>query len=247
MARRRSRSSSGRGHTRSLGARLGAFVARAVAALLVLWIAATAGAVVLLRYVDPPVTAMMLQQPVPLREIRHRWVRRDAIAAAAAHAAIAAEDQRFLTHNGFDLESIERALNDYRAGHGLRGASTITQQVAKNIFLWPGRSFVRKGIEAYFTLLIEAAWTKERILEVYLNVAELGTGVFGVEAAAQRFYGLSAAELTAEQAALLAAVLPSPRRYSIESPSEYVLGRRDWVLGQMRSLHADGHFRSLAW
>jgi monofunctional glycosyltransferase len=106
---------------------------------------------------------------------------------------------------------------------------------------------VRKGVEAYFTLLIEACWPKERILEVYLNVAELGNGVFGVEAAARRFFRSSAAELTPEQAALLAAVLPSPRRYSVEQPGDYVRGRQSWVLGQMRSLHADGHFRSLAW
>ncbi|MBN1239820.1 MAG: monofunctional biosynthetic peptidoglycan transglycosylase [Gammaproteobacteria bacterium] len=243
MARRRDNTRP----TRSISSRIGSFVARTLVAVLVLWLGVTAGAVALLRYVDPPVTAMMFQQPVPLREVQHHWVERRAIAVAAAHAVIAAEDQRFLTHNGFDLESIERALEDYRAGEGLRGASTITQQVAKNLFLWPGRSFVRKGVEAYFTLLIEAFWTKERTLEVYLNVAELGTGVFGVEAAARRFFRTSAGELTAEQAALLAAVLPSPRRYSVEQPSDYVRGRRDWVLGQMRSLDTDGHFNALAW
>jgi monofunctional glycosyltransferase len=232
---------------RPKGFRVGRFFARTFAALLVVWIGGTVAAVVLLRYFDPPVTAMMLQQPVPLARTEHYWVERPAIAASAAHAAIAAEDQRFLQHNGLDFASIEQALHAYRAGDGLRGASTITQQVAKNLFLWPGRSFVRKGVEAYFTLLIEACWPKERILEVYLNVAELGNGVFGVEAAARRFFRSSAAELTPEQAALLAAVLPSPRRYSVEQPSDYVRGRQSWVLGQMRSLHADGHFRSLAW
>jgi monofunctional glycosyltransferase len=232
---------------RSTGFRFGRFVARTLVALLLLWLGSTAGLVFLLRYVDPPITAMMLQQPVPLARTEQYWVDRRSIAASAAHAAIAAEDQRFLQHNGFDFASIEQAFNAYRAGEGLRGASTITQQVAKNLFLWPGRSFVRKGIEAYFTLLIEAFWPKERILEVYLNVAELGNGVFGVEAAARSFFRASAAELTPEQAALLAAVLPSPRRYSVEQPSDYVLGRQRWVLGQMRSLGADGRYRGLAW
>src|SRR5690606_24576455 len=129
----------------------------------------------------------------------------------------------------------------------LRGASTISQQVAKNLFLWPGRSFARKGIEAYFTLLIEALWPKERILEVYLNVAELGEGIFGVEAAAQAFFGTSAAALGPEQAALLAAVLPNPKVLRVDAPSEYVRGRRDWILGQMRTLHAYGHYRGLDW
>lgn len=231
----------------AVGSRLGRLFARTLAASLLLWFAGTAGAVALLRTFNPPVTAMMFQQPVPLRAIEHRWVDAESISAAAAHAVIAAEDQRFLTHNGFDFESMQRAWKDYRAGEGLRGASTISQQVAKNLFLWPGRSFVRKGIEAYFTLLIETLWPKERILEVYLNVAELGNGVFGVEAAARRFFGASAADLTPEQAALLAAVLPSPRRYSVEEPGDYVRGRRDWVLGQMRSLRADGHFSALVW
>lgn len=240
MARRKQR-------RKTAGFRFGRFGARAVASLLVLWFGGTLAAVAVLRYSNPPVTAMMLQQPVPLREISHRWVDRGAIAPSAARAAISSEDQRFLQHNGFDLASIEQAWADYRAGDGLRGASTISQQVAKNLFLWPGRSFVRKGIEAYFTLLIEALWPKERILEVYLNVAELGTGVFGVEAAARRFFGISAAELTPEQAALLAAVLPSPRNYRVEEPSDYVRGRQAWVLGQMRSLAADGHFEGLAW
>src|SRR5690606_7030343 len=179
-------------------------------AVVLSWLAGTAALVGLLRFVDPPVTAMMLQQDVPVRAQKHVWASRGSIAADAAYAVIASEDQRFLTHNGFDFEQIRRAVEDYRNGRGLRGASTISQQVAKNLFLWPGRSFARKGVEAYFTLLIEAIWPKERILEVYLNVAELGEGIFGVEAAAQAFFGTSAAELRDEQAALLAAVLPNP-------------------------------------
>lgn len=222
-------------------------VAKTLVVLAMTWMLATAGAVALLRHVNPPVTAMMLQQPMPLAAQAHAWVARDAIAAAAAYAVIASEDQRFLAHNGFDFASIEKAVAEYRAGGELRGASTITQQVAKNLFLWPGRSFVRKGIEAYFTLLIEALWPKERILEVYLNVAELGDGVFGVEAAALEFFGTGASELGDEQAALLAAVLPSPKRLRVDRPSGYVEERRAWILAQMRSLRADGHFRELDW
>jgi monofunctional glycosyltransferase len=223
------------------------WVVRAFALLALAAVAGTAGAVALLRYVNPPVTAMMMQQPVPLRAQAHVWVGREAIAVAAAHAVIASEDQRFLLHSGFDFASIERAVAAHRAGAPLRGASTITQQVAKNLFLWPGRSFVRKGIEAYFTLLIETLWPKERILEVYLNVAELGTGVFGVEAAAQRYFSIGAAELDMAQAALLAAVLPNPKQLHADRPSEYVAGRQAWILGQMRALRADGHFQRLEW
>src|SRR5690606_9801574 len=133
----------------------------------------------------------------------------------------------------------------YRAGDGLRGASTITQQVAKNLFLWNGRSFLRKGLEAWLAMLIESFWPKRRILEVYLNVAQFGPDVFGVGAAAQRYFGVTAAELTPAQAALLAAVLPSPRRYDAGAPSEYVRGRRDWVLAQMQVLERRGHYRGL--
>jgi monofunctional biosynthetic peptidoglycan transglycosylase len=134
-----------------------------------------------------------------------------------------------------------------RAGVGLRGASTITQQVAKNLFLWNGRSFVRKGLEAWFALLIEALWPKRRILEMYLNVAQFGPDVFGVEAAAQRYFGVAARELTPAQAALLAAVLPSPRRFDAARPSDYVRERQAWVLAQMELLDRRGHYRGLSW
>ena len=179
-------------------ARSSTFLRRLLAALgavALACIVVSAALVAALRYVDPPVTAMMLQQEIPLRAQRHSWVPRASIAVEAAHAVIASEDQRFLVHNGFDVEQIKRAVEEYRGGGDLRGASTISQQVAKNLFLWPGRSFARKGIEAYFTLLIEALWPKERILEVYLNVAELGEGIFGVEAAAQAYFGTAASAL----------------------------------------------------
>jgi monofunctional biosynthetic peptidoglycan transglycosylase len=203
--------------------------------------------VLLFRVVDPAVTMVMLQEPGPLGALERDWVDRDGIALTAARAVIAAEDQRFLEHHGIDFVSLDRAIEDYRAGDGLRGASTITQQVAKNVFLWQGRSFVRKALEAYFALLIELCWGKERILEVYLNSAEFGAGVFGVEAAARKFFGTSAAKLSAQQAALLAAVLPNPKRLSAARPSDYVRERQRWIAGQMRVLDTRGHYRGLEW
>jgi monofunctional glycosyltransferase len=165
----------------------------------------------------------------------------------APRAVIAAEDQRFLEHNGFDVVYISQAIADYRQGARLRGASTISQQVAKNLFLWSDRSYVRKALEGYFTLLIEICWQKERIVEVYLNIAELGPGVFGVGAASESYFGKSAAELTAAEAALLAAVLPNPRRLRVENPSEHVRDRQAWILGQMGTLERIGAYRPLRW
>jgi len=218
----------------------------ASAALLVA-VLASAGLVLVLRFVPPPFTAMMLEQPGPLRDLQYEWRDRRQVAAAVARAVIASEDQRFLAHHGFDFGQLEIAIDEYRAGDELRGASTISQQVAKNVFLWSGRSFVRKGLEAYFTVLLEVCWPKQRILEVYLNVAELGDGVFGVEAAARRYFGVHASALSAEQAALLAAVLPNPRKLHADKPSSYVRGRQSWILGQMKLLEARGHYRGLDW
>jgi monofunctional biosynthetic peptidoglycan transglycosylase len=220
---------------------------RGLAAAAIVWIVGTTVLVLALRWFAPPITAMMLQQPGAVRDIDYRWVARRAIAETAAHAVIAAEDQRFLEHHGIDFESLGDALDDFQAGDDLRGASTITQQVAKNVFLWSGRSFVRKGLEAYFALLLEALLPKQRILEVYLNIVEIGPEIFGVEAAAQRFFGRPAAALTAEQAALLAAVLPNPRRLRAAEPSPYVRGRQVWVLEQMGLLEERGHYRGLGW
>jgi monofunctional biosynthetic peptidoglycan transglycosylase len=223
------------------------FVVRSVAwALLASFLLSTA-AVVALRFVAPPTSAVMLEQPGPLRDIEYSWRDRSEIAASAARAVIASEDQRFIEHHGIDFVSLNRALDEYRSGDHLRGASTITQQVAKNLFLWPGRSFVRKALEAYFALLIEVCWSKQRILEVYLNVAELGPGLFGVEAAAQRYFGTNAGSLGPQQAALLAAVLPNPEELRADSPSPYVRERQAWVLSQMKLLEARGHYRGLDW
>jgi monofunctional biosynthetic peptidoglycan transglycosylase len=203
--------------------------------------------VVALRWLDPPATTVMLLQPGPVDELKYVWVGRDRIAWHAARAVMASEDQRFLEHHGIDFVSLDRALAEYRDGDGLRGASTITQQVAKNVFLWQGRSFVRKALEAYFAVLIEMCWTKERILEVYLNVAEFGPGVFGVEAASREYFGSNAAAMSVADAALLAAVLPNPQRYLAAQPSEYVRQRQAWIAAQMRLLESRGHYRGLAW
>src|SRR6185295_16850592 len=222
-------------------------IARALGFVLLVWLVVTGSAVLALRWIAPPFTAVMLEQSVPIRKIDYRWVDANAIANSAPRAAMASEDQRFLEHHGIDFVSLDRALEDYRDGDQLRGASTITQQVAKNLFLWQGRSFVRKALEAYFALLIELSWSKQRILEMYLNVAELGPGVFGVEAAAQRFFGVPASRLSASQAALLVAVLPNPRRLSAVRPSEYVRTRQEWILTQMQLLETRGHYRGLDW
>jgi monofunctional biosynthetic peptidoglycan transglycosylase len=205
------------------------------------------GAVLALRWVDPPVTAVMLLQPGRVGDLYYAWVDRDAISWDAARAVMASEDQRFTDHHGIDFVSLDRAIEDYAGGDGLRGASTITQQVAKNVFLWQGRSFVRKGFEAYFAVLLELCLPKERILELYLNVAELGPGVFGVEAAAERYFGSSARSLDLTQAALLAAVLPNPRRLLAAQPSEYVRERQAQIVSEVQLLESRGHYRGIAW
>ncbi|MFO7306036.1 MAG: monofunctional biosynthetic peptidoglycan transglycosylase [Gammaproteobacteria bacterium] len=202
------------------------------------WLLASGTLVLSLRWLNPPTTAFMLRERslAPDLRIRHEWVAWDAISAHAKLAVIAAEDQRFPDHAGFDFASINDALRDIERGRRVRGASTISQQVAKNLFLWPGQSWVRKGVEAYFTVLIELAWSKQRILEVYLNVAEFGRGIYGVGAASDAFFGKTAAQLTASEAALLAAVLPSPKRMRVDAPSPYVRSRQQWILQQMHAL-----------
>ncbi len=195
----------------------------------------------LLRWAPPPTTAFILRHTLLSADdagVAYRWTDWDQISSHVAIAVIAAEDQKFFGHHGFDVASIQDAVADARRGAGLRGASTISQQVAKNLFLWPGRSFVRKGLEAYLTVGLELAWPKRRILEVYLNVAEFGPGVFGIGAASERFFGKAPAAITADEAALLAAVLPNPVRLRVDQPSAYVRERHSWILGQMRRLRA---------
>lgn len=198
--------------------------------------------VLALRWVPPLTSGVMMERRIAAfvagtsYGIDYRWVPWRGIAKDAGLAVIAAEDQHFPTHHGFDVESIQQAMDAHEKGERLRGASTISQQVAKNVFLWSGRSFVRKGLEAYFTVLIEVLWPKRRILEVYLNVAEMGPGVFGVEAASRRYFRKPASKLTAAEAALLAAVLPNPIRLRADRPSAYVERRRAWILQQMAQL-----------
>ncbi len=190
----------------------------------------------LLRWAPPPISAFMLQQRLSGQAVDYRWVSMDRISPHAALAVIASEDQNFFIHWGVDLKAIADAIEDNRSRKRPRGASTISQQVVKNLFLWPGGGYVRKGIEVYFTLLMEMMWPKTRILEVYLNIAEMGQGVFGVEAAGQRFFHKPAARLNRREAATLAAVLPSPRRLSADRPSDYVI-RRTWkIIQQMHAL-----------
>ena len=192
------------------------------------------------RWIDPPTSAFMMRERMvaPIALPLGRLTRN--ISPHVKVAVIAAEDQNFPAHHGFDLKSINDALEDRERGRRVRGASTISQQVAKNLFLWPQQSWVRKGLEAYFTVLIETLWPKQRILEVYLNVAEFGRGVFGVGAAADVYFHKRAARLNADDAALLAAVLPSPKRMRVNAPSHYVRSRQQWILGQMRGLGGVG-------
>lgn len=190
--------------------------------------------VLLLRVVPPPVTSFMLGSDT--HPVHYDWVRWERIAPAAALAVVASEDQKFPEHWGFDFEAIDKAIDHNQKSRRLHGASTISQQTAKNLFLWSGRSYIRKGLEVGFTLLLEGLWPKRRILEVYLNVAEFGPGIYGVQAAAQRYFGKPASRLSRHEAALLAAVLPNPKTLRVDRPSGYVLGRADDIEQQMEQL-----------
>ena len=228
--------------SRSLPARFARWV---VTALLVVAIASVL-AVTAFRWLPVPVTAFMIGERLatgagPPLDQRHHWVPWPRISRHAAVAVIAAEDQKFLAHDGFDFEQIEKAVADAGRGLRLRGASTISQQVAKNLFLWPGQTWLRKGLEVWFTVWIELLWPKQRILEVYLNSAQFGRGIWGVEAASRAYFGKDAARLERHEAALLAAVLPSPTRYRVVNPGPYVRSRQAWILGQMNRLEGDVH------
>lgn len=216
---------------------------RAVLYLAAAFLVVSVASVAALRYVDPPVSAVMGEATLEATMagdrkfvLQHRWVDLDLISPNLALAVVASEDQKFPEHRGFDVEAIENAYELNRHSHHIRGASTISQQVAKNVFLWSGRSYLRKALEAYYTVLIETLWPKRRILEVYLNVAEFGPGIYGAEAAAQHFFHEPAVRLTRPQAALLAAVLPNPRRFLASAPSRFVEQRREWIEGQMQAL-----------
>ena len=227
-------------------ARRGGLLRRSARGLLTILLGAAALTVLLvlvLRWINPFTSAFMMGSRLEALfagdhnyQTHYQWVDLEQISPQAALAVIASEDQQFPFHTGFDFKSIREAVRHNAVSRHKRGASTISQQVAKNLFLWSGRSLVRKGLEAGFTLLIELCWPKERILEVYLNIAEFGHGIYGVQAAAQRYYHKDARRLNRADSALLAAVLPNPARLRVEAPSNYVLSRRDWIAEQMAEL-----------
>lgn len=225
---------------------------RALAIALVLGFVAPALPISLMRVVPPLGSALMVQRWLEARGeerrfvLRYDWVPLSRISPALRAAVVVSEDQRFYQHRGFDWESMGDALRESRDGGRLRGASTISQQLAKNLFLWPGRSLLRKALEAWLTFWLETLWPKQRILEVYLNVAQFGDGVFGVEAASRLYFGKPAAALTRRQSATLAAVLPNPRRLRAASPSPYVLSRIDWILDQMRMLEGSTYVSAVS-
>ncbi len=198
------------------------------------------GGVLIHAVVPPPMTLLMMQQKLKGQGLDYRWRSLDEISPRLVAAAIAAEDARFCSHPGFDFEAIEQAMKANEQGRRMRGGSTISQQTAKNVFLWPGRDWVRKGLEAGYTVLIETVWGKRRIMEVYLNVAEMGPGIYGAEAAAQHWFGKSASDLSSREAARLAAILPSPRRYNAGSPGPYVRRRASRIQAAANTVRNEG-------
>lgn len=224
---------------------------RLVVRLLLLLVLIWGGGIAVFNILPVPFSAVMIERQVSawftgnFSYVAHSdWVGMDAISPWMGLAVIAAEDQKFPDHWGFDVSAIEKALaHNERNENRIRGASTLSQQTAKNLFLWDGRSWLRKGLEVGLTLGIETVWSKKRILTVYLNIAEFGDGVFGVEAASQRYFHKPASQLTMAEAALLAAVLPNPLRFKANAPSGYVRSRQVWILRQMRQLGGDEFMR----
>ena len=238
----------GKARRRSRPWRLG----RALLYTLLAALAFSALCVLSLRWIDPPTSAFMLEARADALwhgehdyRTRYQWVPLEAISPQAAIAVIASEDQQFPFHFGFDFKSIREAVRAHERGHKLRGASTISQQVAKNLFLWSGQSFVRKALEAMLTLMLETMWPKERILEIYLNIAEFGRGIYGVQAAARVYFHKDAARLNSADSALLAVVLPNPRLYRVDAPSRFVLAQRDWTLKQMANLGGPAYLSAI--
>ena len=215
--------------------------------LVILFFASSIGTVVLYRWLPVYVTPLMVircAQQVGRGEqirLRHHWVPLSEMSKYMPVAVMASEDQRFLEHHGFDFDAIGQAMKEHSQGKRQRGGSTISQQTAKNVFLWPSHSWVRKGLEAYFTALIELCWSKQRIMEVYLNSIEMGDGIYGAEAVAQWHFGCTSAQLTRQNCALIAATLPNPLRFSSKSPSPYILKRQTWVMRQMKHIDTLTH------
>lgn len=198
-----------------------------------------------LRWFDPVTTTFMLQDDRPRDALLHEWVPWEDIGIAPVLAVVAAEDQNFADHHGLDIDSILGSIEDRKKRGQLRGASTISQQTTKNLFLWPGRNFLRKGLEAYLTLVVEVCLSKQRILEIYLNVAEFGPGIYGIGAASRHFFNKPSSQLSDSEAALLAAVLPSPSRLRADRPSAYVRERQIWILAQLQRLRRESWIRKL--
>ncbi|MDT8414975.1 MAG: monofunctional biosynthetic peptidoglycan transglycosylase [Flavobacteriaceae bacterium] len=198
--------------------------------------------VILYRFVPVPLTPLMVIRAIEQKTegkkvvLKHDWVSMENMSPHLQLAVVSSEDQLFLSHRGFDVQAIEKALENNQKGRRIKGASTISQQTAKNVFLWPNRSWIRKGFEVYFTFLIETFWDKERILEVYLNSIEMGPGIYGAEAASQFWFHKSAKNLNRDQSAALAAILPNPLRYKANPPSNYIQQRKNWILRQMNNL-----------
>lgn len=196
--------------------------------------------IVILKWVNPPVTLTQLGSLFSGEGLKRDYVDYDEMSYYMKLAVISSEDQIYPDHSGFDWKSIDKAMKYNKKKPGrIRGASTISQQVAKNVFLWQGRSWIRKGLEVYFTKMIEWVWGKRRILEMYLNVAEMGKGIFGVEAASQAYFKKSAEDLTRRQAAMIAAGLPNPKKYTVKPLSPYVAAKSGWIQRQMRNLERD--------
>lgn len=211
------------------------FIAKTLLALFIL----TVLWVVVYRFLPVPGTPLMLIRKVSEGiPVKHTWVPIEKISPDMAIAVVASEDAHFMEHNGFDWEQIEQAYTDAEKGKRLRGASTISQQTAKNVFLWPGRSWMRKGLEAYFTVLIEFFWSKERIMEVYLNSIETGEGLYGIAAVAENNFKKSPDKLTKRECALIAATLPNPRRFSSKQPSKYIIKRQTAILKEMKYIRS---------
>lgn len=217
---------------------MGRIIKRWLWRLLAIWLLLTIIPVVIVRFVDPPIwmwrIAHQINPPAPVSQVQQQWRSIKQISPNLQLAVMASEDQKFPDHYGFDVSQIKNAIEDAANGEGLRGASTISQQTAKNLFMWPLRSFIRKGFEAWFTGLLEIICSKQRILELYLNVVEFGPGIYGAEAAAQHYFHLSAAKLSRYQAAQLAAILPNP--WKLSPYTAYTNKRSKWIQQQMRQL-----------
>ncbi|HEY2707755.1 MAG TPA: monofunctional biosynthetic peptidoglycan transglycosylase [Caulobacteraceae bacterium] len=212
--------------SRTGGFRWGRLIRNSLLTLVVVLIVGPVLAVIVYRFVAPPLTILMVERMAEGHGLDHRWISLSKMSPSLPRAAIAAEDARFCDHHGFDFTAIQKAMkHDEKKPNAVRGGSTISQQTAKNVFLWPDRSWVRKGFEAYFTVLIEAIWGKHRIMEVYLNTVEMGPGLYGVEAAAQKYFHVSASQLNPAQAARIIAILPSPLKWQVVDPGAYVRKR----------------------